>query len=418
MHFWNILSVVLCLTALFGYLNEKFLHLPASIGIMLLALISSLILVILQQSGIDISSTARLLLDKVHFDQTLLHGLAGFLLFAGALTIDVSRLKQNAFMVAVLAIVGTLLSALLIGFFSFLLLKGFGLDIGLIYCLMFGALIAPTDQVAVFAILKKARTPENLEMQIIGESLFNDGIGITLFLLFFHLYFDAASIESTAPLTLFLRETLGGLALGTLLGGLAYFLMHGVRDHSVVILLFLAVASGGYTVADQLSVSGPLAMVVAGLILGHDGRHYHAMSRAAHSRVKLFWSLVDEILNALLFMLLGLEFLIIFKLEKHLWVLLVIPLVLVSRFGSIALPWWLLKRSLSFARGTLPVLTWSGVRGGLSVALALSLPASEERDIVVAMTYSTVIFSVLIQGTTLGRVVRAYMGRPQLAAPD
>lgn len=409
MHFWNVLAVILSLTALFGYLNERFLKLPASIGIMFLALISSLIMVVMQQAGFALDSTAQMLLNKVDFDQTLLHGLAGFLLFAGALTIDIARLKRNAAMVAVWALVGTLLSTLFVGGLSFLLLKGMGFSISLCYCLMFGALISPTDQVAVFAILKKTGAPENLEMQIIGESLFNDGISLTLFLLFFHLNFDSASVDLISTLTLFVRETLGGLAFGAVTGGCFYYFMHGVRDHSVVILLFLAVASGGYSLAEQFGISGPLSMVVAGLILGHDGKHYRAMSSAAHSRVKLFWTLVDEILNALLFMLLGLEFLMIFKLENHLWVLLAIPVVLISRFGSIGLPWLVLKRYYPLEHGTLPILTWSGIRGGLSVALALSLPAGFDRNIIVAMTYSSVIFSVLVQGTTLGSVVKCFM---------
>ncbi len=408
MEFWNILATVLCLTAMFGYFNERLLKLPASIGIMLSALTSSLVLVVLQQAGFDFTPAARTLLNKVHFDQTLLHGLAGFLLFAGALTIDIARLKRNAIVVGVFASLGTLLSALLIGSLSYLLLKSMGIAVGLVYCMLFGGLISPTDQVAVLAILKNAATPKNLEMQIVGESLFNDGIGVLLFLLFFHINFDSAALDVETTLSLFVREALGGMAFGTVLGGVSYYLMHGVRDHSVVILIFLAIASGGYTLADQLGVSGPLSMVVAGLILGHDGKHYHAMSGAARSRVKLFWKLVDEILNALLFMLLGLEFLLIFKLESHALILLIIPLVLFARFVSIGLLWLLLKRRFRFSRGTLPILTWSGVRGGLSVALALSLPAGCERDIVVAMTYSIVIFSVLVQGTTVGMLARIF----------
>lgn len=353
----------------------------------------------------------KALLARVRFDQTLLHGLAGFLLFAGALTIDIARLRCNAFVVTVLALIGTLLAALLVGCISFWLLNKLGISIGLLYCLMFGALISPTDQVAVLAILKRAATPEQLEMQIMGESLFNDGIGLTLFLLFYHLNFDTNALSLGKTLWLFLHETLGGLVFGAALGFFFYYLMHGVRDHSVVILLFLAVASGGYACADRLGVSGQLSMVVAGLILGHDGKHFHAMSSAAQGRVKLFWNLVDEILNALLFMLLGLEFLLIFKLENHLWVLLIIPVIFISRFSSIGVCWLLLRRHAGFSKGALAILTWSGVRGGLSVALALSLPAGPERDIVVAMTYCAVIFSVLVQGTTLGAVVKTSVNK-------
>lgn len=411
MYFWNSLAVILSITALFGYINERFLHLPASIGIMLLALLSTLVLVVLQHVGIDLTAMARRLLLRVDFDETVLHGLVGFLLFSGALSLNVSKLRSNAYIVAVLALVGTLLSTVIVGVSTYYLLILLGQPIPLVYALIFGALISPTDPIAVLAILRKANAPENLELQIAGESLFNDGVGLTLFLFFSHLsiYSDGLKEASlTATLELFAQQALGGLLFGAVLGGVAYYLMSGIKNYNVVILLFLAIASGGYAFAQVLDVSGALAMVVAGLILGHDGRHYKVMTNEAHSRVKLFWEIMDELLNALLFMLLGLEFLLLFKGGDLSPVILMVPLVVFARFISVSLPWLILKRYYYFDKGALAIMTWGGLRGGLAVALALSLPNGSEREIIVAMTYGVVIFSVLVQGTSIGALVKHY----------
>jgi CPA1 family monovalent cation:H+ antiporter len=410
--FWNNIAVILSLAALFAYINERWLRLSVTIGIMFLALLFSLLLVVLQQLGWDLAIPARQLLERVNFDKTVLHGMVGFLLFAGALSLDVGRLRQNFWVVGVLATVGTILSTLIVGTAVYVLLPLLGMSLGWWDCLLFGALISPTDPVAVLSILRKAHAPVDLEMQIAGESLFNDGVGLTLFLLLsqisLHQVSGSQNPEQQHALLLFLQEAGGGILFGAVLGISVYALMRGIRDHRVVILMFLAVASGGFALAEQLQVSGALSMVVAGLILGHDGRHYRNLSGNARNRVELFWELVDELLNTLLFMLLGLEFLLVFKLENVWPILAAIPIVIAARFSSVSLPWVILRHYCRFDRGALAVMTWGGLRGGVAVALALSLPAGEARDAIVAMTYGVVIFSILVQGTTVRWVVKHY----------
>jgi monovalent cation:H+ antiporter, CPA1 family len=271
----------------------------------------------------------------------------------------------------------------------------------LLACLLFGALISPTDPIAVLAVLKKVAAPPDLEMQIAGESLFNDGIGLTLFLLFFTLMFRNVSASWIEVAVVFTREVLGGVAVGLALGWGAFYLMRGVRDHTVVILVSLAAASGGFALARHLDVSAALAMVVAGIVVGHQGRH-HALTVSERSRLDLFWQVVDEILNAILFMLIGLEVLVVsYRVEYFHGIAVLIPAVLIARIVSIGLPWLLLRKHCRFDDGALPVLVWGGLRGAVSVAMALSLPGGEIRDVIVAITYGVVVFSILVQGTTI-----------------
>lgn len=401
MDFWNLLALLLTLTALFGYLNDRWLKQPAVTGIMLLALLFSLLLISLHHWGVDLSKPAATLLAQVNFGQTLLHGMLGYLLFAGALQIDVSRLRDSAWIVMTLATAGTLLSTLLIGGIAYAMLQGSGLQMPFMACMLLGALISPTDPVAVLAILKNLGAPVNLEMQIAGESLFNDGIALTLFILFFTMTFDS-SITAWESLSLvFFREIIGGVLIGAALGWGAFELMRRAGDLTVVVLLSLAVASGGFALSRQLDVSAPLAMVVAGLIVGHQGRR-HAPPLAGRAQLDLFWQVVDDILNAILFVLIGLEVLVMpFHSAYIRAILVLIPVVLLARGVSTGLPWLLLRRRHHFDDGALPVLIWGGLRGALSVAMALSLPAGAIRDAVVAITYGIVVFSILVQGTTM-----------------
>jgi len=405
MDFWNLLAVLLTLTALFGYLNDRWLKQPAAIGIMLVALLFSLALISLHQWGPDLSKPAGALLAQAHFEKTLLHGMLGYLLFAGALQIDVSKLKQSAWVVTVLATAGTLISTLLIGAIAYQVLQWTGLPLPFMACMLLGALISPTDPIAVLAILQQAGAPPNLELQISGESLFNDGIALTLFILFYTMAFDNTRASWQSILLIFSREVFGGIMIGAALGWSAFHLMRRATDHTVVILLSLAVASGGFALARHLDISAPLAMVVAGLIVGHQRRR-HAGALAGRDRLELFWDVVDDILNAILFVLIGLEVLAMsFHREYFLATFMLIPSMLLARAISTGLPWFLLRRWHRFDDGALPILVWGGLRGALSVAMALSLPAGDIRDAIVAITYGIVVFSILVQGTTLRSLI-------------
>lgn len=399
---WNVLAILLTLTALFAYLNDRWLRQSTTTGIMLMALLFSLGLIGLRHWGLDLKAPGKALLERVHFDTTVLHGMLGYLLFAGALQINISQLKSNARIITVLATLGTLISTLLVGGIGYYAMRWLGLPLSFLACLLFGALISPTDPIAVLAILKKVGAPPDLEMQIAGESLFNDGVALSLFLLSFTVMFGHADASWVEVATVFSRQALGGVAVGVVLGWGAFFLMRRVHESTVVILLSLATASGGFALARYLDVSAALAMVVAGLIVGHQGRH-HALTFSGRERLDLFWQVIDEILTAILFMLIGLEVLLISYRNEYLYaIVMFIPIVLVARSVSIGLPWLLLHRRYRFDRGALPVLVWGGLRGALSVAMALSLPAGETRDAVVAITYGIVVFSILVQGTTIG----------------
>jgi CPA1 family monovalent cation:H+ antiporter len=404
--FWDLLAVLLTLTALFSYLNDRWLKQPTVIGIMLVALLFSLTLLGFHQWGLDLSKPAAALLAQVDFEKTILHGMLGYLLFAGALQIDVTQLRQSAWVVTLLATASTLISTFLIGAIACYALQWVGLLMPVMACMLLGALISPTDPVAVLAILKNVGAPPDLELQIAGESLFNDGFALTLFILFFTMTFDNTSKSWESILIIFSREVFGGIMTGAALGASASYLMRHARDHTVVILLSLAVASGGFALARYLDVSAPLAMVVAGLIVGHQGRR-HALTLAGRDRLDLFWQVVDDILNAILFVLIGLEVLVMpFHGTYFIALFVLVPGVLIARYVSTGLPWLLLRRRHRFDNGTLPIMVWGGLRGALSVAMALSLPAGGIRDAVVAITYGIVVFSILVQGTTLQALIR------------
>jgi CPA1 family monovalent cation:H+ antiporter len=405
MSFWNIQAALLVFTAGFALFNEKWLRLPATIGIMLLATLTSLSLVALQQLGVDMATPVEQLVSQIHFDDTVLKGLIGFLMFSGGLSIDLQRLRNNALIIAILAVIGTVISTALVAASVYFSAHLFQFDLSLQDCLLFGALISPTDPIAVLSILRKVGAPLDLEMQIAGESLFNDGVGITLFLLFTHLRHNQLPVDLGSSLWLFFREALGGLFSGLLMALLVKRLLRGINNYRVIILIYFAVASGGFALARSLEISGALAMVAAGLVLGNPGRHYEGISSHDKRRVMLFWEVTDDLLNALLFMLLGMEFLLVFQLENLLPLLLVVPLVLASRTGSILLSLLIMHPLQGFNPTRALIMTWGGLRGALAVALALSLPVSNNRHLIVAMTYAVVLFSVLVQGTSLNPLI-------------
>ena len=407
MELLNLAAILITLSALFSYVNHRFIGLPTTIGVMLIALVFSLTLILIGSLGIaQFDDVAERLLSKVDFDTTLMHGMLSFLLFAGALHVDLGDLRQQRWVVTSLATVGVMISTSIIGVVTWFLLNWLGIGIPFIFCLLFGALISPTDPIAVLATLKSVGIAKSLETKIAGESLFNDGIGVVLFLVIAGLALDPGTVSAGTATLLFVREAVGGVFFGLGLGYAGFFLLRTVDNYQVEILITLAMVMGGYALATALHTSGPIAIVVAGLLIGNRGRVL-AMSDRTREHLDTFWELVDEVLNAVLFVLIGLEVLVLqFTGEYLIAGLLMIPLVLLARTISVGLPISLLRLRRDFSPHVVKILVWGGIRGGISVALALSLPPSPTRDVIVVMTYIVVVFSITVQGLTIGAVAK------------
>lgn len=406
MKLFSILAILVSLSAVFSYINHRCLRLPNTIGLMLIALLVSLGLIALEPLGIGLKEDARQLLNHIDFDETLLHGMLSFLLFAGALHINLSDLLEQKRVISLLATMGVVGSTLLVGIVSWCIFRALGITIPLIYCFLFGALISPTDPISVLSILKKAGAPKSLETKISGESLFNDGVAVVVFLVLLSVSKGSQPVTWLSVTGLFIKETLGGVLFGMGIGAIAFFMLKTVDDYQVEILISLALVCGGFALADALHISGPLAIVVAGLLIGNHGRLL-AMSQKTRENLDLFWELIDELLNAVLFVMMGLEVLILtFKKEYFVAGLILIPLFILIRFVSVGLPVALLRLFRSFSPHAVKILTWGGLRGGISVALALSLPASPYREVVIAVTYVIVVFSIVVQGLTIGKLVK------------
>lgn len=403
----DIAALLVTLTALFAWLNHKLVRLPSTIGVMAIALVLSLGLVALGGLGFaGITVQAERLVASVDFNIVLMQGMLSLLLFAGALHVDLADLVSRRHAIGVLATVGVLLSTVIVGLAAWVVLELVGLPMRLIDCFVFGALISPTDPIAVMGILKSAHAPKGLEIKIAGESLFNDGVGVVLFAALLGLAQGTRPMGLGSVVLLFLEEAAGGIVLGLALGYLTYLLLRSIDHYQVEILLTLALVLGGNALATKLHVSGPLAMVVAGLFIGNHGRLF-AMSETTERHVDTFWELIDEILNAVLFVLIGLEVLTLtFRVERLAASLVMIPVVLLARFVAVGVPLSLLRRWREYTPHAVKILTWAGVRGGISVALALSLPPGPARQVFLPMTYVIVLFSILVQGLTLGRVVK------------
>jgi Na+:H+ antiporter len=411
----SILAILMTVTAVFSYLNHRFLRLPGSIGVMLIALVFSLGLNLLGLAGIGLEQQAEQWLEAIDFDETVLGGMLSFLLFAGALHININDLAERKWAIASLATVGVVVSTFLVGSLTWWILGALGIELPYVYCLLFGALISPTDPIAVLGILKTAGTTKSLETKIAGESLFNDGVGIVIFLVLAEIASGGHPVGVGEIVWLFAQEAIGGALLGLALGWLTYRMLRSVDNYQVEVLLTLALVVGGYGLADALHLSGPIAMVVAGLFIGNHGRMF-GMSETTRHHLDIFWELVDEILNAVLFVLLGLEILVLaFRIPYLVASLLVIPAVLLARFVAVGIPVTLLRPFRQFTPGAVRILTWGGLRGGISVALALSLPPGPERQAILALTYPVVVFSILVQGLTIGPMVRATLRRHDTA---
>ena len=407
MQSYEILTFLICLAALFAYINHRFIKWPPTIGIMALSLTLSVIVLVSAAVYPQSSTSLTQFITSINFHSLLMNGLLGPLLFAGSIQIDAASLQKEKLPVISLATIGIFISTFLLGTLLYLLLPLFHLDVAYIHCLLFAALISPTDPVAVLAILKKAGISKTLELKISGESLFNDGVAVVMFITLLEVaQTGTGNFSVTDIFILFIREAGGGLLYGLLLGYGCYYAIKSIDKYEVEVLVTIAAVMGGYLFAGMMHISGPLAMVVAGIVIGNKG-HNNILAGRSENHLTQFWELIDELLNAILFMLVGFEMLVI-KINPILLIigLASILLALFSRWVSVAVPVVLLKYKLNFEKNAIAILTWGGLRGGLSVALALSLPDSMHRDLFVTITYLIVVFSILVQGLTIGKMYR------------
>ena len=408
----EILTITIVFAALFAYINHRLIKWPPTIGIMVLSLGSSILVAVFGKFYPIMSDKVIQLASSIDFRNVLMNFMLSFLLFAGAIHIDESKLKKERWPVLVLSTVGILISTTIVGGIVFYLFQLFHLPIPFIHCLLFGSLISPTDPIAVLAILKEAKIPSSLEFKIAGESLFNDGVAVVIFVTLIDVAQTGASaLDIVAVGKLFIQEAVGGIVFGGLLGYIGYFALRSIDDYNVEVLVTLAIVLGGYLIAGRLHVSGPLAMVVAGIITGNKVKE-EVLSATSRDYLIKFWELIDEILNAVLFLLIGLEMLII-KINVTVLIIGVITIfiVLFARFISVYLPVQLLKYFIKLEKHAVAILTWGGIRGGLSVALALSLSPEMHRDEFVLITYVIVVFSILIQGLTIGSFTKRLLSK-------
>lgn len=410
MDYFTIATILIILSALFGYINERFLKMPLTIGLMIITIIFTSMVVLIGQFNDTLLIREKALITQIDFKAVLLDVMLSFLLFAGALHTNFAQLKVQRWPVFVFATVGVLVSTCLVGVSMYYVLGAINFKIDLIYCLLFGALISPTDPIAVLGILKKAGAPKKLETKIVGESLFNDGVGVVVFLTIFSIAESPTGIiEPIKILELFGVEVIGGISLGLVLGWITYKLMKSIDDYEVEVIITLAAVMGGTLLAQQFHLSAPLAMVTSGLIVGNETVRSNAMSKITETYVDKFWELIDVFLNTILFVLIGMEMLILtFKIGYIIAGLIAIPVVLICRYLSLWMPIKFFAKRLQFVPKTNLIMTWGGLRGGISIALALSLTDAMERELFLVITYIIVLFSIIVQGLTVEVVVRKY----------
>jgi len=403
---FNAVAVLMAFTAGFAYVNHRFVKLPMSIGLMFMSLLLSAAILILELFGVPAGLKADELVTGVDFSKVLLQGMLGLLLFAGALHVNLDDLAEHKLEIIVFSTVGVLTSTLLVGAAVYALSAWAGWEIRPVHCFLFGALISPTDPIAVLGVLKKAGAPKRLETILSGESLFNDGIGVVVFLALLKIAYGSSQLTAGGVVMLFFKEAAGGIIFGLAAGYLAYRMLRSINNYQVEVIITLALVLGGYALGMALHISAPLAMVAAGILIGNHGRRL-AMSEITRSHLDTFWELIDEILNALLFVFIGLEVLVLTLRWDYLVAgLLAVPVALASRMISIGGPVMVLKRRWPYVPRSVLIMTWGGLRGGISVALALSLPPEANRELIVTMTYVVVAFSVLVQGLTVKKLIQ------------
>lgn len=407
MEYFLITSILVCLAAVFGFINVKFLKLPNSIGLMLITILFSLGVLALSAFDDTLLIAEKEIITSIDFQTVLLDVMLSFLLFAGALHTNFEQLRVQRWPVLVFSTIGVLVSTFLVGTIIYFVLQIIPLQVDYIYCLLFGSLISPTDPIAVLGILKKAGAPKMLEAKIVGESLFNDGVGVVVFLTIFKIASSGTGeVNPVEILELFGTEVLGGIFVGLVLGFLTYKLMKSIDDYDIEVIITLAAVMGGTAIAHHFHLSAPLAMVTAGLIVGNDTVRTSTMSEITETYVDKFWELVDILLNTILFVLIGMEMLVLtFKGDFVIAGLMAIPIVLICRYASLLVPIQFFRKKLNFVPNTNLIMTWGGLRGGISIALALSLTDEMHRELFLMITYFIVVFSILVQGLTVGKVV-------------
>ena len=408
MEYFQIATILIMLSAAFGYINIRFLKLPTTIGLMVITIVFSLLILTIGLIDDTLLIHEKAFIAKIDFSELLLDVMLSFMLFAGALHTNFAQLKIQRKPVLLFATFSTLISTFLVGIVMHYVLMLVGVEVEFIYCLLFGALISPTDPIAVLGILKKANAPKKLETKIVGESLFNDGVGVVIFLTIYKiatLGVDQVSVLDV--IKLFTLEVGGGLLLGAFVGYTTYKLMKSIDDYDVEVIITIAAVMGGTLFAHYLHLSAPLAMVVAGLIVGNDTMRQSAMSEIVELYVDKFWELIDILLNTILFVMIGLEILILTFDGKYILAgILAVPTLLVIRYISLLIPIKYFKKKLDFVPNTNLVMTWGGLRGGISIALALSLTDTMHKELFLVITYIVVVFSILVQGLTVGKLIK------------
>lgn len=410
MSVFQAISLVVALVALFGYLNHRFVRLPDSVGITAIGLVAALGVTAYGAYDAAVVEWAARTVERLDFAEVVFHGLLGMLLFAGSLHIDLGDIDRQKWTILALATLGVMLSTCIVGAAFWGAARLFGFDLPLVHALVFGALISPTDPIAVLGILRKVGVPKSLETKIAGESLFNDGTGVVLFLTLAGIAFGGQAVSAPQVLALLATEIVGGVLVGLALGLAGFYLLRGVDSHPVEIMITLAMATAGYSLAEALHTSAPIAVVIMGLLVGNHGKRF-AMSERTREHLFSFWELADELLNLLLFGLIGIEIIALAApLGSLAPALVAIPIVLAARLASVGLPVLALRHFREFTPNVVKIMTWGGLRGGISLALALSLPQFAGRELVVAATYAVVIFSILVQALTIEPLVRRWQG--------
>ncbi len=416
----EIIAALLTLSALFGLINYRVLKLPHTIGLVVVALIASLIIVGLEalKPDLGISDSVLTLLKSIDFRKVLLEGFLAALLFAGAVHVDLSDIAENKWAIALMSTIGIMISTFIVGGLMWLVAGWLSFNLPFMWALVFGALISPTDPVAVLSIMKHVKVPRLLQAKIAGESLFNDGVGVVVFTILVAIAMGTQApgggeIGTLSVVKLFALEALGGAVLGLVAGLITYGFLRAIDEHIIEVMITLALVTGVYALALRFHLSGPIAVVVAGLLIGNHGARF-AMSESTRQHVFQFWTLIDEILNSILFLLIGLEVLLIGREFEQTWLALAaIPIVLAARLLAVSIPIGLLSIRKQFTDGTIRMLTWGGLRGGISVALALSLPDTLYKDAILTATYVVVVFSILVQGLTMEHMVGTIKSTPQ-----